>query len=162
MHLYPVHVAESASSCVRGGIANYSYLPRGGPSGVFEFDTGPGNVWIDYAMRHFTDGQQQYDKDGEWGLRGTVDQAVVDRILGMEYFTRPLPKTTGRELFGDKFAADLIAEMQANGRSKEDCVATLTRITAQSILVAYKQHIPPHPQYPDQPELDEVASLRPS
>lgn len=110
-------------------------------------------------MRHFTNGQMQYDKDGAWAKLGTVDQAVLERVLEMEYFDRSLPKTTGRELFGDGMAADLIKNMLAEGRSKEDCVATLTAITAESIIRAYREYVP-QKTGSDLPDVDEVVSCR--
>lgn len=78
-----------------GGIGNFSYIPAGAPTDVFEFDTGPGNVWMDAAMRHYTNDEMHYDLDGEWAKRGKVDDELVEEVLAMDYFSKPLPKTTG-------------------------------------------------------------------
>jgi 1,6-anhydro-N-acetylmuramate kinase len=48
----------------------------------------------------------------------------------------------GRELFGDDTAQRMIKQMKAKGLTNEDCVATITRITAASIVDAYKNYGP--------------------
>lgn len=112
-------------------------------------------------MRHFTDGKLQYDKDGLWAKKGQVNDKLVDEVLSLPYFSAPLPKTTGRELFGDAFAHEVIKKGEAAGMSQEDIVATLTRITAKSIVDAYRRYLPPHPKHPGQPDVDDIVSFLP-
>lgn len=122
-----------------GGIGNVTFLPAGkGAAGAYAFDTGPGNVLIDAAVRHFSNGARGFDRDGEMARAGRVDDALVAEVLAHPYFHQAPPKTTGRELFGDDFAAQLIAQAQARGLSPEDTVATLTAITTDSITHAYR------------------------
>ena len=135
-----------------GGIGNATAVPAT-ESGVreklgsnrIEFDTGPGNVLIDAAVRILSDGKDHYDKDGAAGLRGEkgINHVVVEKFLSAPYFTRRPPKTTGRELFSDDVANDLVMKLQNTGCSNDAIIATVTRITAESIARAYESFIVP-------------------
>lgn len=118
-------------------------------------DCGPGNMFIDNAMRYFTDGEMEYDKDGEWSARGTVNQGIVDAFLETnKYCNHTPPKTTGRETFGDNEGQEIINDCLAAGCSKYDTLATITRITAQNIVKQYRQFFPRFGI-----ELNDIASI---
>ncbi|GLV56580.1 anhydro-N-acetylmuramic acid kinase [Dictyobacter sp. S3.2.2.5] len=128
-----------------GGIGNVTLLPAGkGLAGASAFDTGPGNVWIDYGARYFSQGRETFDRDGQMARSGQVDQSLVSEVLTHPYFQQPPPKTTGRELFGDAFAHDLINQAAQRQLTDADTMATLTAITAESIALAYRRFGPPH------------------
>lgn len=117
-----------------GGIANLTLIDGKGVA-VTAFDTGPGNMLIDRAMNRLYG--NDFDRDGEIARSGKVDTKLLDRIFAHPYFHQPPPKTTGRELFGDRFADALIDEAKQSGLSNEDLVATLTALTARSIAAGY-------------------------
>ena len=92
-------------------------------------------------------GDTQYDKDGQAGLRGEgeIDQAAVEEFLSREYFQMKPPKTTGRELFGDSLTKELVDLLRSRNPSISDdgIVATITRMTSESIVRAYEKYIIP-------------------
>lgn len=126
-----------------GGIGNVTFLPpRGSDSGPLAFDTGPGNALIDWAAQRATAGQLHYDHDGNLARQGQVSYTLLERWLSLPYFEQRPPKSTGRELFSSTLAAEWWAEATALGLSATDFVATVTEVTAVSIIDAYLQFAP--------------------
>lgn len=126
-----------------GGIGNVTFLP---PVDLdvapLAFDTGPGNVLIDWAARFASGGELTYDQDGALASRGRVVEPLLTRWLAHPYFRQPPPKTTGRELFSVHLAETMRAEAKAMGASPADFVATVTVLTAASIADAYARFAP--------------------
>jgi anhydro-N-acetylmuramic acid kinase len=115
-----------------GGIANITWLPKGGsPDDLVAFDTGPGNMLIDAAMRRLRN--RDYDLEGAFASRGTPDQRWLAELLDHPYFTQSPPKSTGRELFGEEVGVRLVEEGARRDIGEHDIVATLTLLTARSI-----------------------------
>jgi len=127
-----------------GGIANVTLLPAAcSPAEVLAFDTGPGNMLIDHAVRRTTGGQWDYDHDGRLASQGSVDRALLEELMSHAYLRRQPPKTTGREQFGSQFADHVWQRTKAQGMADGDIVATLTAFTARSIAHSYRCFLPP-------------------
>ncbi len=127
---------DGKSRCIHnlGGISNLTVLlAKKLKQPVTAFDTGPANSLIDLAMQQYYN--QPYDPDGETAALGHVHQPVLSKMLAIDYFNQPPPKTTGRELFGPSFL-DLY-QTQLQPLAKQDAIATLTELTIESIAKAY-------------------------
>ncbi|MEB3335896.1 MAG: anhydro-N-acetylmuramic acid kinase [Leptolyngbyaceae bacterium] len=144
--------------CVQniGGIGNVTYLPAQGDAatdpygwlaGIRGWDTGPGNMLLDLAVQHLSQGTQSYDQDGAWAAQGTPCQALVGQWLQQDFFQQPPPKSTGREHFGWDYLQRCLAEAEAYALSSADFLATLTELTAASIAHSYRTFLS---QLPDQ------------
>ncbi|WP_371376079.1 anhydro-N-acetylmuramic acid kinase [Sporomusa aerivorans] len=128
-----------------GGIANVTVLPAGcGPETVTAFDTGPGNMLIDYTVSRITGGRFAFDDAGRMAGCGRVNAGMLAELLAHPYLAQQPPKSTGRELFGEPFAGGLVGKHLARGMSGEDIVATLTAFTAESIAGSYRLFILPY------------------
>lgn len=126
-----------------GGIGNVTFLPPVDlDAAPLAFDTGPGNVLIDWAARLVSNGALTYDVDGALARQGRVDTALLARWLAHPYYRQPPPKTTGRELFTAQLAQTMWGEAHAAGASDGDFVATVTALTAASIANAYARFAP--------------------
>ncbi|MGE5657314.1 MAG: anhydro-N-acetylmuramic acid kinase [Actinomycetota bacterium] len=149
-----------------GGIGNVTYLPPQAVrelgknaanfpaseaatlnQGVIGWDTGPGNALLDLAVQHFSGGIQTYDQDGAWAARGTLCQSLVERWLQQDFFQQQPPKSTGRELFGSEYLHQCLVEAETEQLSPADVLATLTELTAASVVHSYRNFLP---QMPDQ------------
>jgi anhydro-N-acetylmuramic acid kinase len=124
-----------------GGIGNVTYLAPGRPA--LAFDTGPGNVLIDEAVRHLTGGAQLFDEDGRLAAAGRADEELLAGWMAHPYFDLAPPRSTGRELFGPAEARSYVEQAQAAGLGPEDTVATLTALTAYSIAESYERYCGP-------------------
>jgi anhydro-N-acetylmuramic acid kinase len=130
-----------------GGISNVTSLDwrAGHAPSVLAFDTGPANVLLDVAVRHFTPGRQQMDQNGRRAARGQADEQLLTQWLKHEFFRRPPPKSTGRELFGEPFFDQALVSFKRVRQREDDLLATFTELTARSIAVNYHRHLPAPP-----------------
>ncbi len=145
------HPALTRAAQNIGGIANVTYLPPrvDGPQTafgeVFAFDSGPGNMLMDDAARRASSGALQYDDGGQLAAQGTVDGSLLEELMDHDFMRAPPPKTTGREVFGAQYGAEIWARGLARGLRAVDVVATATAFTATSIAVAYRDFLPVMP-----------------
>lgn len=130
-----------------GGIGNVTYLPPNSRSPAsslqsLAFDTGPGNVLIDEAVRLLTDGSHSFDRDGQMAAAGQIDRELLDEWMRHPFFHQPPPKSTGREAWGVREAKDYVATAQKRDLDAASIVATITALTARSIAHAYQRYLP--------------------
>lgn len=140
---------RGAHVCVQnlGGIGNVTSIDwrRGSKPHVLSFDTGPGNMLIDAAVRRLTGGRTAMDRHGRMAARGVVHAELIRTWMRLAYFRQAPPKSTGRELFGEPYLDERWVEMEAAGLAAADRIATLTEFTAQSVADAYRRHLPSMP-----------------
>lgn len=120
-----------------GGIANVTVVSK--EHETFGFDTGPGNLIIDYCMNKFYG--KSYDKDGKIALSGSVCESWLDCLMQDEYYLKNPPKSTGREYFTSNYIENALKFAPEN---PADIIATVTALTAKTIASAYERFI-----YPD-------------
>ena len=90
-----------------GGIANLTAIPAGAaPDAVIAFDTGPGNMVIDWLAQELFD--KKFDRNGNFAAQGTVIAPVLAQALRNPYFKLKPPRTAGREQFGHEYAAKFL------------------------------------------------------
>ncbi|MEH2397433.1 anhydro-N-acetylmuramic acid kinase [Nostoc sp.] len=132
-----------------GGIGNVAYIPpQHGDwlSKIRAWDTGPGNSLLDLGVEHLSAGAKTYDEDGNWAASGTPCHPLVEQWLNQDYFHLPPPKSTGRELFGVTYLHQCLKDAQAYQLNAADVLATLTELTAASIVQSYRTFLPEMPQ----------------
>lgn len=144
-----VFARQNRCVCVNnlGGISNVTALDwrRGRQPALTAFDTGPANLLLDLAARHFSNGRRACDRNGRLAAKGEVHGGLLDRWLGHPFICRPPPKSTGREEFGEVFWERARRESEAAGLNAADVLATLTAFTAASLAMNYRLHLPAPP-----------------
>lgn len=111
-----------------GGISNMTYLPSSGlKERVIGFDTGPGNVLIDIAMRKYFN--KEFDNFGNTARKGKFITKILDELMQLDYISKPYPKSTGREIFNVMFFNKYFSDEL----EPEDVLCTLSHFTAKSI-----------------------------
>nr|WP_067296967.1 anhydro-N-acetylmuramic acid kinase [Marinobacterium profundum] len=120
-----------------GGMANITLLPGNSEQPAIGYDTGPGNVLLDYWIhRHQA---LSYDRDGAWAATGTVVPELLQGLLQLPFFSAPAPKSTGREQFNPDWLTQRLVETGFDSLAPEDIQATLLELTAVTISNEIKQ-----------------------
>jgi anhydro-N-acetylmuramic acid kinase len=127
-----------------GGMANVTWLPRGGElTDVLAFDTGPGNAVLDALVSLRSGGRDTHDPDGAIAARGRPSEAVLSELLEDPFFALPPPRSTGREHFGDAYAVKLRDLGLSLGLTEQDVLATAVQLTAASVAGALQRFVVP-------------------
>lgn len=128
-----------------GGIANFTLLPAGqnkpgeNEFRIFTTDTGPGNTLIDAYMRRFF--KRPYDENGEVANNGVPNETLLEILKDNPFFKSSFPKTTGPEVFNFDYVESAIHKSRLSYLSRTDIIATLTRLSADTIVDAIKNAI---------------------
>jgi len=146
---------DNQTCCVQniGGISNVTFLPARNGHGslgdwenhILGWDTGPGNMLLDLAVHHFSQGAMTYDRDGAWAAQGRPHLPLVWDWLAHPFFQTPPPKSTGREVFGEVYWQACLAATQSENLGPADVLATLTEFTALAIVESYRHFLPQLP-----------------
>lgn len=119
-----------------GGISNVTVVSQNYET--FGFDTGVGNIMIDYCCDKFFG--MPYDKNGEIAKSGNISESWLNCLLEDDYYFVSPPKTTGREYFSPKYVENAL---KFGPDKPQDIIATITALTAKSIALAYERFIYP-------------------
>jgi len=126
-----------------GGIANVTVLTEDRTNIQAGFDTGPANRLLDeWCNLHLG---KAYDDHGHWAASGTVVVELLNKLIQHEFFTRPTPKSTGREDFSLPWLKQTLSQFEKTHPkpSPVDVQATLLELTVQSVanaLAPYGAH----------------------
>lgn len=127
-----------------GGISNVSLLPGKESSTnhplVTGFDCGPGNALMDYWTHLHL--QKNFDDNGHWASQGQVIQELLNSFLSEPYFSKPAPKSTGRDLFNPEWLKKHLKASGCEHSGAVDVQATLLELIAQSVANALKTNSP--------------------
>lgn len=119
-----------------GGISNLTLLRADGS--MVGFDCGPGNGLMDgWCQRHLG---QPYDDQGAWAAGAQPDPALLDAMLADPYFALPPPKSTGRDLFNERWLEQRLAGFAQLAPQRVQ--TTLAELTARSCADDVRQHEP--------------------
>lgn len=120
-----------------GGISNVTVVSK--DFDTFGFDTGLGNIMIDYCTQKYF--SMPYDKDGEIANSGVICDSWLECLLQDEYYFTEPPKSTGREYFSPEY---IEKTLKFAPKSPEDIIATVTALTAKTIAESYERFIYPN------------------
>ncbi len=121
-----------------GGIANATILGRGKIHAAF--DTGPGNVLMDEAVRRATKGRRDFDAGGRLAASGEIDEKRLKRLLSNPYFLKAPPKSLDRSTFGPALLGRVYPRLTS--KDLPDALATLAEFTARSLWLSVLENAP--------------------
>jgi anhydro-N-acetylmuramic acid kinase len=129
-------IGETVLALNVGGIANLTVLGPRLADDVIGLDCGPGNVLMDaWCQCHLG---QAFDADGAWAASGRIDADLLAALLDEPYFSLPIPKSTGRDLFNPEWLARQLEK--AGPLAPVDVQATLTELSASVCAASIKRY----------------------
>ncbi len=139
------HAAQFRTSHTRvvlnlGGIANITIL--GSDGRISGFDTGPANMLMDAWVQRCKG--LDYDADGAWASAGRAEETLLACMLQDGWFSRPPPKSTGRDDFNMHWLEGKLAAAYGNDPAgwpaEENVQASLLQLTVRSVAAAIRDH----------------------
>ena len=121
-----------------GGISNITILPANSTIPVTGFDTGPGNMLMDYWCEKHKG--TPFDYDGKWAASSYYSQILLDIMMTEPFFKQAPPKSTGRELFNSEWLTKHIKHHQE--LTPEIIQATICQLTVKGITTAIQKYAP--------------------
>ncbi len=115
-----------------GGISNSTVLSKDINS-IIAFDNGPGNMIIDFLAKELFG--VEFDEGGKIASQGKINQELLDKLTTLDYYSQPIPKSTGRELYDDEYCKWIISL----NYDKFDTLRTVTYLTSWSIANSLKE-----------------------
>ena len=123
-----------------GGIANLTAIPAGaGPEKVVAFDTGPGNMVMDWLAGELLG--KRFDRDGRVAARGTVIAAVMAKELRSPYYKREAAEDRGARGVWRGVRGAVFEGVPAVQPKAEDALATAAALTAETIVRSYARFV---------------------
>lgn len=99
-----------------GGFSNISFHDKGIRKA---FDICPVNIVLNHLMVKYFD--MDYDKDGNQGRTGNVNQPLLDQLNNLAFFRQPYPKSLGKEWVLE----NMVPTIEASSAPKEDKLRTV-------------------------------------
>jgi len=122
-----------------GGISNITYIPNENIDDLIACDTGPGNMIIDQLMRKLFN--KEFDESGNVASNGTINVKLLEMLLDDDYYTKPFPKSTGREKYNEEYILKIIDFIEKENISKQDSLRTVTYLTSITLDIFVCKYI---------------------
>jgi anhydro-N-acetylmuramic acid kinase len=124
-----------------GGIANLTILRE--HDGPLSFDTGPANALLDGLARRLLG--RPFDEDGARARAGKSDVRLANELAEHEFLSRPPPKSTGRDTFGEAWVDGVVRRARelgvlADPAKPEDLLATAADFVASCAIRGLEAH----------------------
>lgn len=119
--------SDVAAALNLGGIANMTIVADGR---VSAYDIGPANALVDAVVVDRALDDRGYDADAAIARAGTVDTALLGRLLDDPYYALDAPKSTGKEHFHLDYVR---GHTEGRDIADADLVRTLTELTVQTV-----------------------------
>jgi len=132
-----------------GGIVNLTIVPAGASlDDVIAFDVGPCNMLLDGLAELLL--EKSCDTGGEVAASGRANQKLVDEILTHPFYAARPPKSTGRELFHDRFISSVLSSARRMGLTDRDMLASAAALVGTSVARSLETLVPPRFRHPDE------------